>query len=111
MTEVCRAFGISRKTEYKLFERYRQEGDCPTSITLSTTATSSSQPAAASACTERKSTSPPFLAGQRLGLKEVDDAIWLVSFMTYHLGYIDQEQNVTHVSGRDKASGGCGDRI
>ena len=31
------------------------------------------------------------LAGQRLGLKEVDDAIWLVSFMTYHLGYIDLE--------------------
>jgi hypothetical protein len=28
----------------------------------------------------------------RLGLKEVDDAIWLVSFMTYDLGYIDLEQ-------------------
>ena len=26
MTEVCRAFGISRKTGYKLLERYRQEG-------------------------------------------------------------------------------------
>ncbi len=32
------------------------------------------------------------LAGHRLGLKEVDDAIWLVSFMTYDLGYIDLEQ-------------------
>jgi transposase InsO family protein len=32
------------------------------------------------------------LAGQRLGLKEVDDGIWLVSFMTYDLGYIDLEQ-------------------
>ncbi len=32
------------------------------------------------------------LAGQRLGIKEVDDAIWLVSFMTYDLGYIDLEQ-------------------
>jgi transposase InsO family protein len=31
------------------------------------------------------------LAGQRVGLKEVDDAIWLVSFMTYDLGYIDLE--------------------
>jgi hypothetical protein len=31
-------------------------------------------------------------AGHRLGLKEVDDAIWLVSFMTYDLGYIDLEQ-------------------
>lgn len=32
------------------------------------------------------------LAGQRLGIKEVDDAIWLVSFMNYDLGYIDLEQ-------------------
>ena len=32
------------------------------------------------------------LAGQRLGIKEVDDAIWLVSFMRYDLGYIDLEQ-------------------
>lgn len=32
------------------------------------------------------------LAGHRLGLKEVDDAIWLVSFMTHDLGYIDLEQ-------------------
>jgi hypothetical protein len=32
------------------------------------------------------------LPGQRVGLKEVDDAIWLVSFMTYDLGYIDLEQ-------------------
>ena len=32
------------------------------------------------------------LAGQRLGLKEVEDAIWLVSFMHYDLGYIDLEQ-------------------
>ena len=32
------------------------------------------------------------LAGQKVGLKEVDDGIWLVSFMTYDLGYIDLEQ-------------------
>jgi len=32
------------------------------------------------------------LAGQRLGLKEIDDGIWLVSFMHYDLGYIDLEQ-------------------
>jgi transposase InsO family protein len=32
------------------------------------------------------------LAGQRLGIKEVDDGIWLVSFMQYDLGYIDLEQ-------------------
>src|SRR5258708_7473974 len=32
------------------------------------------------------------LAGQTLGIKEVDDGIWLVSFMKYDLGYIDLEQ-------------------
>ncbi|WP_127600982.1 IS481 family transposase [Nitratireductor alexandrii] len=32
------------------------------------------------------------LAGQRLGIKEVDDGIWLVSFMHYDVGYIDLEQ-------------------
>ena len=32
------------------------------------------------------------LAGQMLGIKEVDDGIWLVSFMAYDLGYSDLEQ-------------------
>ncbi len=62
------------------------------------------------------------MAGQRLGIKEVNDGIWIVSFMSYDLGYIDLEQktlqpidnpfgprlspmsqvrSVTHVSGPD----------
>ncbi len=32
------------------------------------------------------------LAGQKLGIKEVGDGIWLISFMHYDLGYIDLEQ-------------------
>jgi hypothetical protein len=32
------------------------------------------------------------LAGQKLGIKEVDEGIWLVSFMNYDLGYFDLEQ-------------------
>jgi hypothetical protein len=32
------------------------------------------------------------LAGQKLGIKEVDEGIWLVSFMRYDLGYSDLEQ-------------------
>jgi len=32
------------------------------------------------------------MAGQRLGVKEVEDGIWLVSFMHQDLGYIDLEQ-------------------
>ena len=34
------------------------------------------------------------LAGQRLGFKEVDEGIWIASFMRYDLGFIDLEQNV-----------------
>ena len=32
------------------------------------------------------------LAGQRLGIKEVDDGIGIVSLMHYDLGFIDLEQ-------------------
>jgi transposase InsO family protein len=32
------------------------------------------------------------LAGQKLGIKEVDDGIWIVTFMRYDLGFIDLEQ-------------------
>ena len=32
------------------------------------------------------------MAGQRVGIKEVDEGIWIVSFMRYDLGYIDLEQ-------------------
>jgi transposase InsO family protein len=44
-------------------------------------------------CMHRKKISISYvLAGQRLGIKEVDDGIWIVSFMHYDLGYIDLEQ-------------------
>ena len=32
-------------------------------------------------------------AGQRVGIRQVDDKIWLVSFMDYDLGYFDEESN------------------
>ena len=72
------------------------------------------------------------LAGQRLGIKEVDEDIWLVSFMSYDLGFIDLEQktlqpldnpfgprlspmsqvrSVTYLSGSDKCESGAPDRI
>ena len=31
-------------------------------------------------------------AGQRVGIKEVDEGIWIVSFMHYDLGFIDLKQ-------------------
>ena len=32
-------------------------------------------------------------AGQRVGIKQVDDHVWLVSFMHYDLGYFDDEMS------------------
>jgi len=54
MMDACREFGISRKTGYKIFSRYKESG---------------------------------FEA-----LTDVDEGIWIVSFMQYDLGYIDLEQ-------------------
>ena len=72
------------------------------------------------------------LAGQTLGIKEIDEGIWLVSFMHYDLGYFDLEQKtlqpldnpfgprlspmsqvrcVTHVSGPDPRIFGAGEGI
>jgi hypothetical protein len=31
------------------------------------------------------------LAGQNVGMRQVNDRIWLVSFMDYDLGYFDDE--------------------
>ena len=33
-------------------------------------------------------------SGQTVGIKEVDDAVWLVSFMHYDLGYFDLERTL-----------------
>lgn len=30
-------------------------------------------------------------AGQKVGIKQVDDKLWLTSFMTYDLGYFDED--------------------
>ncbi len=44
-------------------------------------------------CMQRKKINlSTVMAGQKVGLKEVDDGIWLVTFMHYDLGYIDLEQ-------------------
>jgi hypothetical protein len=37
------------------------------------------------------SISSSVLAGQRLGIKQADEGIWLVTFMHYDLGYFDLE--------------------
>src|ERR1700675_4623377 len=61
------------------------------SITHSMTGLPSSQPAAASASTGRKSNLSQVFAGQAVGIKQTDDRIWLVSLMDHDLGYFDDE--------------------
>src|SRR5215470_4287184 len=43
---------------------------------------------------EQKDQFQPGFAGQAVGIKEVHDDIWLVSFMDYDLGYFDLETRV-----------------
>ena len=46
-------------------------------------------------------------AGQKLGIKEVDDSIWLVSFMHYDLGYFDLEQKTLQPLPTTRSARGC----
>jgi hypothetical protein len=41
---------------------------------------------------KKKTNLSTIFAGQTVGIKEVDDGIWLVSFMDYDLGYFDLEE-------------------
>src|SRR5688572_13155929 len=73
MAVRCREFDISRKTSYKIFNRYKGcalEGlsDGRQKTNLSTV-----------------------FAGQNVGVKEVSERIWLVTFMDYDLGFFDDE--------------------
>jgi hypothetical protein len=45
------------------------------------------------------------MAGQKLGIKEVDDGIWLAGFMHYDLGYFDLEQKTCNPSTTRSARG------
>ena len=47
---------------------------------------------ACAACVIPPSGSGAPALGQAVGVKEVDNGIWLVSFMDYDLGYIDLEE-------------------
>ena len=64
---------------------------CRSSTIRSTTRPSPSPHAAASASIASKINLSHVFAGQSVGIKQVDDEIWLVSFMDYDLGYFDDE--------------------
>lgn len=43
-------------------------------------------------CIQRRTINLSYVfAGQRVGIKEVSEKIWLVSFMKYELGFFDEE--------------------
>jgi hypothetical protein len=101
MSDVCRELGISRKTGYKIFNRYTAE------LYRGSSRAYQGLPeleypfhdkdilvtACGRICMHKKKINiSTVLAGQRLGITEVEDGIWLVSFMHYDLGYIDLEQ-------------------
>jgi hypothetical protein len=41
----------------------------------------------------RKINLSPVFAGQKVGIKEVTDRIWLATFVDYDLGYFDRDQD------------------
>src|SRR6516225_9263072 len=57
-------------------------------------AATSSPIAAASVSVAKRLTTARSLPAQAVGIKEVHDDIWLVSFMDYDLGYFDLETRV-----------------
>ena len=65
-----------------------------TSITPCTTKPLWPPFAAASAWAAKKINFSQVFAGQAVGIKEVHDDIWLVTFMDYALGYFDLETPV-----------------
>jgi hypothetical protein len=67
---------------------------CPISTIPSTTASSWSHAAAALVSAAKKINFSTVFAGQAVGVKEVHDDIWLLSFMDYDLGYFDLETRV-----------------
>ena len=66
MSTLCEEFNISRKTGYKILRGRICLGN--KKINLSTV-----------------------FSGQKIGIKEVSDKIWLVTFMNYDLGYFDEQ--------------------
>src|ERR1700732_1698672 len=73
--------------------RLARTEDCRTSTTHSTTEPLSLPTVAASVWVKKINFSTVF-AGQAVGIKEVQDDIWLVSCMDYDLGYFDLETRV-----------------
>src|SRR5580692_9489318 len=102
MAELCREFGISRKTGYKIFDRYQECGihgltdrsrrpyryanQLPFQVENYILNVKREHPSWG-ARKVRERLLRRFAAGHAVGIKEIHDEIWLVSFMQYDLGY------------------------
>jgi len=127
MADLCREFGISRKTGYKIFDRYQECGvqgltdrsrrpyryanqlpfqaenyilnvkreharpDLDYPLHDKTIVVTRCGRICLGA---KKINFSQVFAGQAVGIKEVHDDIWLVTFMDYDLGYFDLETRV-----------------
>jgi len=133
MATLCREFDISRKTGYKIFQRYKDCGvdglndrsrrpyrhanRLPFQVQklivqlkrerpswgapkirerLARRYREIHAPAISTVCGricvgKRKINLSQVFAGQNIGIKEVADRIWLVTFMHYDLGFFDHE--------------------
>ncbi len=104
MAVLCREFDISRKTGYKLFNRFRNsgiEGLTDRSRRPYRHANRLQYPLHDRTVTvtqcgricmgRRKINLSQVFAGQNVGIKEIAEKIWLVSFMHYDLGFFDHE--------------------
>jgi putative transposase len=96
MADLCREFGISRKTGYKIFGRYQECGiQGLTDIDYPLHDKTIVVTRCGRICLGRKKiNSSTVFAGQTVGIKEVHDDIWPVSFMDHDLGYFDLETRV-----------------
>jgi putative transposase len=117
ISKLCEEFGISRKTGYKIYERYqscgveglsdrsrrayKQANRLPFQIERSILGLKKEYPYAdrtimvthcGRICMGRKKVNfSTVFAGQKVGITQTEDKIWLVSFMKYDLGYFDLE--------------------
>ena len=138
MASLCREFGISRVTGYKIYNRYkdcgldalndrsrapyRQANKLPFQIERTILGIKKQHPSWGArkirdkllrqyamvkppaistvhavldrnGLVKRKINLSSVFAGQMVGIREVDDQIWLVSFLEYDLGYFDKERD------------------
>ncbi len=96
MAPLCREFGISRVTGHKIWNRYKKDGargiynrsraphKHPNQIPFEVEQLCNRK---------RKIHITRALANQPVGLREVDDGIWQVDFMSHTLGYFDVDSN------------------